>query len=114
MREFSALRPKTYSYLIDDGNTDKKAKRTRKYVIKTILKFNDYKNYLMNNKAILKPQQGSKSEAHDLYTEEVNKIALTSNDDKRLQTYDRIISYPYGTNAGKVCKTEILSKVNIK
>ena len=48
-----------------------------------------------------------------IYTK-VNKIALTSTADKRLQTYDRITSYPYGTSAGKVCKTEILSKVNIK
>ena len=49
----------------------------------------------------------------NVYTEEVNKIALGSNDDKRLLTYDRITSYPYGTSAGKVCKTEMLSKVNI-
>ena len=68
----------------------------------------------MNNKAIPKSQQIFKSEAHNAYTEEVNKIALSSNDDKRLQNYDRITSYPYGTSAGKVCKTEILSKVNIK
>ena len=54
------------------------------------------------------------NERHDVYTEEVNKIALSSNDDKRLQTFDRITSYPYGTSAGKVCKTELLSKVNIK
>ena len=39
----------------------------------------------------------------------LNKIALSSNYDKILQTYDRITSYPYGTSAGKVCKTEILS-----
>ena len=44
MTEFVALRPKTYSYLMDDGNTDKKAKRIKKYVIKRVLKFNDYKN----------------------------------------------------------------------
>ena len=37
-------------------------------------------------------------------------MALNSNDDKRLQTYDRITSYPYGTSAGKVRKTELLSK----
>ena len=42
--KFVALRPKTYSYLMDDGNTDKKAKGTRKCVIKRILKVNDYKN----------------------------------------------------------------------
>ena len=44
MTEFVALRPKTYSYLMDDGNTDKKAKGTKKCVIKRILKFNEYKN----------------------------------------------------------------------
>ena len=38
----------------------------------------------------------------------VNKIALSSNDDKRLQTYDRITTYPYGTNAFKVCESEML------
>ena len=69
---------------------------------------------MLNNEIILKSQQRFKSERHDVYTEEVNKIALSSNDDKRLQTFDRIISYPYGTSAGKVCKTELLSKVSIK
>ena len=43
-----------------------------------------------------------------MYTEEVNKIALSSNDDKRLQTFDRIETYPYGTNAFKVCECEML------
>ena len=37
-------------------------------------------------------------------------MALRSNDDERLQNFDRITSYPYGTNAGKVCKAELLSK----
>ena len=98
MTKFVALRPKTYSYLIGGGNTDsgthaiKKAKTTRKCVIKRILTFNDYKNCLMNNNDILKSQQRFKSELHDVYTEEVNKIALSSNDDKRLQTFDRIAS----------------------
>ena len=41
-----------------------------------------------------------------MYTEEVNKIALNSNDDKRLQTFDRVTTYPYGTNAFKVCESE--------
>ena len=43
-----------------------------------------------------------------MYTEEVNKIALSSNDDKRLQTFDRVTTYPYGTNAFKVCESEML------
>ena len=79
-----------------------------------MLKFNDYKDCLLNNEIILKSQQRLKSEEHNVYTEELNKIALSSDDDKRLLTFDRIISYPYGTSAGKVCKTEILSKVSLK
>ena len=42
--------------------------------------------------------------------EETNKIELSSNDDKRLQTFDKITKYPYGTNAFKVCQGEMLSK----
>ena len=106
MTEVFALRPKTYSYLKDNCKEDKKAKGTKKCVIKRRLKFNDYKYCLLNNEIILKSQQRFKSERHNVYTEEVNKIALSSNDDKRLQTFDRITSYPYGTSAGKVCKTD--------
>ena len=73
-------------------------------------KFNDYKNCLINNEIILKSEQRFKSEAHNVYTEEINKIALRSNDDKRLQTFDRITPYSYSVSVGKVCKTELLSK----
>ena len=55
MTEFVELRPKIYSYLIDDGSNDKKRKGTKKCVIKRILKFNDYKNCLPNSNTILKP-----------------------------------------------------------
>ena len=54
MTEFVALRPKTYSYLMDNGNSDKKAKGTKKWVIKRRLKFNDYKKCLLNNEFTLK------------------------------------------------------------
>ena len=114
MTEFVALRPTAYSYLSYDCKEYKKTKGTKKCVIKRRLKFSDYKDCLLNNEIILKSQQRFKSERHNIYTEEVNKIALSSNDDKRLQTFDRHTSYPYGTNAGKVCKTELLSKVNMK
>ena len=97
MTEFVALRPRTYFYLMDDGNTDKNTKGTKKCVRKRILKFNDYKNSLLNNKVILKSQQRFKSEAHNVYTGEINNIALSCNDDKRLQTFDRITSYPCGS-----------------
>ena len=93
IKEFVALRPKTYPYLTDDCEENKKSKGTKKCVIKRELKFNNYKDCLLNDKVVLKSQQRFKSE---IYTENVNKIALRSNDDERLQTFDRIASYPYG------------------
>ena len=50
--EFATLRPKTYSFLTDDGREDKKAKGTKKCVIKKMIKFNDYKKCLFNDEAI--------------------------------------------------------------
>ena len=73
-----------------------------------------YKNYtdcLFNDKIILKSQQRFKRDCHNVYTEETNKIAQIRNDDKRLQTFDKITTYPYGTNAFKVCESEMLSKL---
>ena len=94
--EFVALRPKTYSYMTDEFIEMKKAKGTKKCVIKKMLKFEDYKKYLFDNKPMLKSQQRFKSEHHELYTENINKIALSSNDDKRIVAVDGITSYPYG------------------
>ena len=94
--EFVVLRPKTYSYLTDDCKEDKKAKGTKKCVIKRMIKFNEYKNCLLNGEVILKSQQRFISKGHDVYTENINKIALSSNDDKRIVSSDKITSYPYG------------------
>ena len=54
--EFVTLRPKTYSYSTDDGKEDKKAKGTKKCVIKRMIKLNDYKNCLLKDKVLLKSQ----------------------------------------------------------
>ena len=86
----------------------KKMKKQKKHVIKRMLRFD--KDCLFMNEIVLKSQQRFKREAHCVYTEEVNKIARSFNYDKILQIFDRIITYPYGTNALKVCKSEILSK----
>ena len=94
--EFVTLRPKTYSYLTDDGKEDKKAKGTKQCVIKRMTKFNDYKNCLLNGEVVLKSQQRFKSKGHDVYTENIKKIALSSNGDKRLIASDKITGYPYG------------------
>ena len=65
---------------------------------------------MFKNKVLLRSQQRFRSDHHKVYTEEVNKIALSSNDDKRIQTFDRVTTYPYGTNVLKVCQNEILLK----
>ena len=93
---------------MEDGSEHKKAKGTKKCVIKRELKFENYKDSLLNDEVILKSQQRFKSDHHRVYTEEVNKIALSSNDDKRIQTLDKITTYSYGTNAFEVCESEMM------
>ena len=94
--EFVTLRPKMYSFLTDDGKEDKKAKGTKKCVIKKMIKFNDYKKCLLNDEIMLKPQQRFISKKHDVYIENIDKIALSNNDDKRIVSLNKITSYPYG------------------
>ena len=94
--EFVALRPKTYSYITNDFIEMKQAKGTKKCVVKKMLKFEAYKKCLFSNGEVLKSQQRFKSENHEVYTENINKIALSCDDDKRIVTSDRTTSYPYG------------------
>ena len=92
MTELVALRAKTYAHLIDGYDDDdydknkiinKKAKGTKK------ITFKNYKDSLSKNEVVTKPQHRFRSDHHKVYTEEVNKIALSSND-KGIQTFDRI------------------------
>ena len=69
---------------------------------------------LKRKKENIKIQQRFKSDEHSVYTEEINKTALSYNDDKRLIAYDGITIYPYGIGAGILCKQELLSKVSRK
>ena len=94
--EFIALRPKTYSYITDEFIEIKKAKGTKKCVIKKMLKFEDYKKCLFDNEPMLKSQLRFKSKNHEVYTENINKTALRSNDNKRIVALDGITSYLYG------------------
>ena len=108
------LELKNNAYLMDDDSENKKAKGIKMCIIKHRLMFESYKDSLFNNKSILKDLKlRFKSYHHNLYTEEVNKIALNSNDDERLQTFDRVTTYPYGTNVFKVCESEMLSKMRV-
>ena len=96
--EVVVLRPETYAYLMDDGRNHKKSKGAKKCVIKQKLIFGNYKDCFFNNKTVYRSQEIFKSYYRDVYTEEVNKIALSSNNDKKLQTFDKITTYSYGTS----------------
>ena len=75
---------------------NKLAKGTKMCVIERKLIFKNYKDCLFNDETILRSQQRFKSYHRKVYIEEINKVALSSDDDKRLQTFDRMTTYPYG------------------
>ena len=110
IKEFVAHRAKAYAFTFDDDTKKKKAKGTKKCIVKRELIFKNYMDCLFNNEVIIESQQRFRSDRHKVYTEEVNKIALSSNDDKRLQTIDKVTTFPYGTNVFKLCQSEMLSK----
>ena len=118
----------------------KKAKGTEKFVIKRKLKFQDYKDcleapqierktkylekkkinvhslkedqkeFVKDNKLILKPQQRLNIERHNVFTKVINKIALSSNDDKRMPSIDSTETYAYGTSKDLICKKEKIKR----
>ena len=102
MKEFCAPRAKTKAHLMDDDSESKNVKGTRNCIIKHRIMFEDYKDSLFNSNIILRTQLRFKGDLHIVYTEEVNKIVISSNDDK-------ITTYPYGTNAFKVCESEMMT-----
>ena len=149
MKEFVWLRAKTYSYLKENNDENKKAKGKKKSFIERELKFQDYKNCLssklkfqdyknclsssqigniikffekkgidteylkettktefIKNWKKLKTQQRFKSERHNVFTEEIQKITFSSDDDKRIKSITLIETYVYGTSKGLMCKEE--------
>ena len=120
----------------------KKSKRCKNCVIKRKPKFQDYKNclkasqvinavkkfrkeinvdylredkikFIEKNKVVLKTQQRFKSERHNVFTEEINKISLGSNDDKRIQSVDSIETYAHGMSKDLIWKKEKIKRINI-
>ena len=64
----------------------------------TVEKIKTIKELIKNNKLILKTQQRFKNERHNVFTEDINKIALSSNDEKIIQSIDSIETYAYRTS----------------
>ena len=121
MTEFCAFKAKAYAFLIDDfsnedyeknNEVNKKAKSTKKCIVKTEIFLKNHVDALFNDEILIKSR--FRSDHHKVHTKEVNKIALSSNDDKRMQTFYKVTIYPYGTNAFMLCKNEMLLKVKKK
>ena len=60
-------------------------------------------------KTIFKKQQRFKNYYHDMYTEEINKVVLSSNEDNRVQTFNRVTTFPHKMSNFKVSEDEMLN-----
>ena len=80
---FVGLRPKLYTFKIEEDREVRKCKGIKKNVIKKKLDFDDYVKCLFSGEKEMRKMKIIRSEKHDIYSKEVNKIALSNEDDKR-------------------------------
>ena len=96
IKEFVGLRAKLYSYKMDEGKENKRCKGIKKDVVEKSITHEDYKTCLQTGKEQLRKQNIIRSYEHVLYTEEVNKIALSATDDKRYLLKDSYDTLAWG------------------
>ena len=96
IKEFVGLRAKLYSYKMDEGKENKRCKGIKKAVVEKSIRHEDYKTCLETGKEQLRRQNIIRSYEHVLYTEEINKIALSSADDKRYLLNDSFDTLAWG------------------
>ena len=94
--EFVGLRAKLYSYKMFEGEESKKCKGVKKSVVKKSITHEDYKKCLTDQKPQLRKMNVIRSHKHNVFTEEVNKVALSANDDKRYILEDGINTLALG------------------
>ena len=94
--EFVGLSAKLYSYKIFNGEEDKKCKGIKKSVVKKNNTHDHYKHCLFTKKEQLRTMNVIRSYKHEVYTEEVNKIALRTNDNKRYILEDDVHTLALG------------------
>ena len=96
IKEFVGLRSKLYSFVTDEGEETKKCKGIKKQVVESSIRHEHYKTCLTTGKELLRKQIILRSYSHEVYTEEVNKVALTALDDKRYILSDGIHTLAWG------------------
>ena len=99
MNEIVFLRSKAYSFTLTDLSEEKKLKGIGKTTIKKDIKFNDYKNCLFNNETKMSKMYTLNSDKHNMFINEINKVSLSSFDDKRYICDNGIDTQPYGINS---------------
>ena len=87
---FVGLRPKLYSFKIEGDREVKKCKGIKKNVVKKKLDFDDYVKCLFSGEKEMRSMKIIRSEKHDIYSKEVNKIALSNKDDKCIVLEDKV------------------------
>ena len=96
IKEFVGLRAKLYSFIMEDGKENKRCKGVKKQVVESSITHEDYKTCLRTGKEQLRKQNIIRSYEHEVFTEEVNKIALSALDDKRYILGDGIHTLAWG------------------
>ena len=96
IKEFVGLRAKLYSFIMEDGKENKRCKGVKKQVVESSITHEDYKTCLRTGKEQLRKQNILRSYEHEVFTEEVNKIALSALDDKRYILGDGIHTLAWG------------------
>ena len=96
IKEFVGLRAKLYSFKTEEGEENKKCKGIKKAVVEKSIRHENYKTCLQNGKEQLRRQTIIRSYEHELYLEEVNKIALSAADDKRYLLKDSFDTLAWG------------------
>ena len=118
MIECTNARAKLYAYLYQKRNNEihesKRAKGTKKCITKKELTYQDFKDSVENGTIKRKIQYRFKSDHHNIFTEKIKKISIISNDDKRIQAFDKSIRYQYGTNSFQICLSELIFKKSNK
>ena len=87
---FVGLRPKLYSFKVEDGSLTKKCKGIKKNVVKNKIEFEDYVECLFSGERQMRNMKIIRSKNHDIYSKEVNKVALSNEDDKRVVMEDKV------------------------
>ena len=114
MLDFVALMAKTYEFTWLKSEScvseKKKEKSTKKCIVKKNPNFDLYKKALFNNEEMKCTRQRFRRDHRQMNTERIYITALSNKDNKRLQTFDGITTYPTGRSAFKVCESEMLVK----